>query len=121
MATVTATDVNGSGVKALTTIVLDGSSDTFTLNSSANVLQLLYLFNPTGGAISPVIVGSTASATYPVVGANTVDLSAGYAVGSIAAGESVLIDTKTIQHYCAGTISMTSASTLEAILIEKTV
>jgi hypothetical protein len=29
MATVTSTNVNGSGVKALTTIVLDGSSDTF--------------------------------------------------------------------------------------------
>lgn len=121
MATAASTSIDGSGTKALTTTVLDGSSDTFTLNSSASVLQLLYLHNPTGGAISPTLVGDSASATFPVSGANTVDLSAGYAVGSIAAGESVVISTDTISLYLTGTISMNSASGLEAVVLEKSI
>lgn len=121
MATISSTSINGSGTVSLSPTTLDGSSDTFTRNDSPDVLQLLYLHNPTGGVISPTIVGSTASATYSVDGANTVDLSAGYAVGSIAAGAEVVISVDTIRHYLDGTITINSGSGLEAIVFEKTV
>lgn len=119
MATVTSTNINGAGAIALTTVALNGSSDTFTLTTASGELQMLYLHNPTGSPISPTITGDAASAAYPVGGAGTVDLSGGYAVGAVAAGESVLISTDTISRYLTGTITISSGSGLEAIVMEK--
>lgn len=121
MATISSTSINGGGVVALTPTTLDGSSDTFTRNDSPNVLQLLYLHNPTGGAIDPTITGSTASSAFSISGANTVDLSSGYNVGSIAAGAEVIISVDTIRHYLDGTITITGGTGLEALVLEKTV
>lgn len=121
MATITSTPIDGAGTVSLTATTLDGSSDTFTRNDSSDKLQLLYLHNPTGGPISPTIVGDAASATFPISGGATVDLSAGYAVGAIAAGAEVVISVDTIRHYLDGTITINSGSGLEALVLEKTV
>ena len=114
MATITATNILTTDTVTETT--LDGSSDTFTYNGSRD--PLLILRNPTGGAISPVIDGSGAS-TVPVSGVGSIDISGGYAVGSIAAGAVVCIRLQTISAYLEGTIDITSGSTLIAALLEQ--
>lgn len=115
MADITATSALVSGAKAITETTLDGSSDGFTYNTGKDAL--LILRNPTGGAISPTIDGDGAD-TVSVPGVGSVDISSGYAVGSIAAGDAVCIRLDTIAEYLAGTITISSGTGLVAALLE---
>lgn len=112
MPAITATTLTGPGQRTLTETTLNGS-DSFTYSPG----DILLLRNPTGGAISPTIVGSLASTAYPAPGIGSVNLSAGLAVGSIAAGAARAIPLDSISGYLAGTISITSGSTLVAALL----
>lgn len=115
MATITATDMTALGAVAVTVTTLDGSSDTFTYNPGK--APILVLNNVTAGALSPVIDGA-AGTTYDCSGLGSVDVSGGYAVGSIAAGDTVAIRLKTIEAYLKGAIGITSATGIEAQLLE---
>lgn len=115
MATITATSALGFGARALTWVTLTGTDDTFAYNASKR--PILFLRNPTGGAISPVIDGDGAS-TVSVNGVGPVDVSSGYAVGSIAAGAAVAIPLASIAEYLAGDIEITSGTDLEGALLE---
>lgn len=115
MATIVATNANQNGTVAVTETTLTGTLDTFTYRSG--VKQTLILRNPTAGAISPVIDGSGVT-TLGVEGVGTIDLSAGFAVGSIAAGAVKSIRTDSIARYLLGTIAITSGTDLVATLIE---
>ncbi len=115
MATITATDMTGSGARAVAEITLDGVSDTFTYTQRKDAV--LILRNPTAGAISPVIDGDGASSV-PVAGVGNVDISSGYAVGSIAAGNVAAVPLDSIAQYLAGTITITGATGLVASLLE---
>ncbi len=115
MATITATLLPASGQVALTETVLDGVSDTFAFG---NRKQFLILRNPTAGAISPVIDGD-AGTTIQTEEAGQVDVSAGYAVGSIAAGAAVIIKLSTVKAYLQGTITITGGTGLVAALIDR--
>lgn len=116
MATITATNIAATGRVTLTQTTLDASSDTFTFNSGKS--QILILDNVTGGAISPVIDGDGGT-TVDVPGIGAVDVSGGYAVGSIAAGAAVAIHLNTVREYLRGTIAITSGSGLVATLLEQ--
>lgn len=115
MATITTTDMSGVGQRAMTEVTLDASSDTFTY--VADRRAILVLRNPTGGAISPVIDGD-GGANVAVPGVGDVDVSGGYAVGSIGAGAVVAIPLDTIREYLKGVITITSGSGLIGSLLE---
>lgn len=116
MATITSTNMQGSGERSVTTTTLDGSSDTFTYNR--NLRPVLILHNPTGGPITPTIDGDGASEVL-VAGVGDIDISAGYTPESaIAAGATIAIPLQSIGKYLAGTIAVTGGSGLEAQLLE---
>lgn len=112
MATLTVTDISGSGEAAITVNTLT-ASDTFTYNPGA----ILILDNVTAGALTPNIDGDGATAV-GVSGVGNVDLSGGYDVGSIAAGDKVAIPLDSIRRYLAGTIEMTGGDGIEAVLLQ---
>jgi len=116
MASITATDISGTGTKTVTVTTLDGSSDTFVYNESK--LPQLIMHNPTGSPISPVIDGDGAT-TVTVPGVGSVSVSGGYSVGSIAASATVYINLYDIRKYLSGTIDITSGTGLECQLLEK--
>jgi hypothetical protein len=115
MATVTATSMRGTGAKTLTFTTLTGTSDTFTFSTTRN--PVLLIKNPTVGAISPTIDGAGGT-TVSCPGVGSVDVSGGYAVGSIAADAEVAIQLNTISAYLQGTIAITSGTDLEVALLE---
>ncbi len=115
MATIAATNMLVTGAKTVNETTLNGSSDTFVYTQRKDAL--LVLRNPTGAAISPTIDGDGAT-TVPVAGVGSVDISGGYAVGSIAAGAAVAIRLDTIKEYLAGNIAITGGSGLVAQLLE---
>lgn len=114
MATIIATDLNVAGVKIVTETTLT-SSNTFTYREGVN--QTLILRNPTAGALSPIIDGAGTS-TVVIAGIGSIDLSAGFAVGSIAAGAVRSIRTESIGRYLQGVIDITSGTGLIATLLE---
>ncbi len=113
MPAIVRTNVAGVGRKTITETTLNGT-DSFTYGTG----DRLILRNPTGGAISPIIDGSVGT-TVPVVGADDKDVSAGFPVGSIAAGAMVTIDLDTISAYLQGTIAITGGTGLIASILTK--
>jgi hypothetical protein len=112
MATITATNMAGGGVKTLTEVALTGTADTFTYKKGG----ILLLKNDTGGAISPTITG--AGVVVGIDGLGTVNTSSGYAVGSIAAGASKVIALDTIRLYITGTIAITAGTGLDCSVLD---
>jgi len=115
MATIVATNIKAQGVAAVTETTLTGTADTFTYGSGKN--QTLILRNATAGALTPVIDGAS-STTIAVAGVGSIDVSAGFAVGSIAAGAVKSIQTESISAYLQGTIAITGGTGLVATLLE---
>ena len=115
MATIVATGTKGAGAVSITETTLTGTADTFTFKRNAN--QRLVLRNDTAGALSPVIDGD-GTTSVGIDGIGTIDLSAGFVVGSIGIGESVSINTDSIREYLKGTIGITSGTGLVATLME---
>lgn len=115
MPAITATSIKGVGAITITETTLDGS-DSLVFDRGKS--PILTLRNPTGGAISPVIDGDGGS-TVDLEGLGTIDVSAGFAVGSIAAGDVVSIRLNSILEYLKGTIAINSGSTLIATLLEQ--
>lgn len=112
MATITPTSMTGSGSRAVNVTTLTGTDD-FVYKAGA----VLILNNVTAGALTPNIDGDGAS-TVGVSGVGSVDISAGYDVPSIAAGDSAAIPLDTISKYLAGTIAVTGGTGIEAQLLE---
>ncbi len=115
MPAIAATSMLGSGVRTVTEATLDGSTDSFVYHSDKK--SILNLRNPTGGALTPTIVGSAATSV-GVAGIGNVTVSGGYAVGSIGAGVAKSIPLDTINDYLVGTISITGGTGLVATLQE---
>ena len=106
------TNLQGSGTKTVTETTLNGT-DSLVYNASGR--EVLVLRNPTGGAISPVIDGNGGT-TVPVAGVGNVDVSGGFAVGSIPAGQARAIPLDTISAYLQGTVAVNSGTGLVAAL-----
>ena len=114
MATILATLTNGSGVVAIVETTL-GASDTFLYKQNAR--QRLVFTNDTAGALTPVIDGD-GSSSENISGIGSVDTSGGFAVGSIGVGDSVSINTDSINAFLKGTIEITGGTGLTAVLME---
>lgn len=115
MATIVATNANQPVTVTVTETTLTGTLDTFAYRSGVN--QTLIFRNATAGALTPVIDGDGAT-TIGVAGVGTIDISAGFSVGSIAAGAVKSIHTDSIARYLAGTIAITGGTGLVATLLE---
>lgn len=114
MATITATDMTGSGDRAVTETTLT-SDDTLTYNASRN--PQLVIRNDSGSAVTPNIVGDEAT-TAQVEGIGEVDVSEGFDFDEIADGDVVALPLRTVAKYLAGTISLTGADGATAQLLE---
>lgn len=112
MPAIVATSALNPGVRAATRTTLGASGNPFTYVSGMG--GLLILHNPTAGALTPTITGSTAAAqVIDQVGAS-VPFNSGFAVGSIAAGAQVMIPLASIDPYLRGTIDITGGTGLVA-------
>lgn len=114
MATIVKTSMAGSGSRAVAVTTL-GASDTFVYDASKN--PVLVLNNVTGGALTPNIDGDGGS-TVPVAGVGDVDVSGGYDVPSIPAGDSAAIPLNSIAEYLKDTIEITVGVGIEAQILE---
>ena len=75
--------------------------------------------DPTGGALSPVITGSLASAAIDVDGYGTVN-AVGYPVGSIPAGQARVIPLDSIKRWLEGVVTITGGTGLVASFLKYT-
>jgi hypothetical protein len=115
MAVIVPTELTGVGPRLVTVTTLEGTDDTLVYNYGKN--QVLFLKNPTVSPVTPTIVGSEASDSYPVEGVGTIDLSNGLSLGAIAAGATKAIPLNSIKKYLAGGVSITGGLDLEATLV----
>jgi hypothetical protein len=113
MPAITATALTGSGQRTMTKTTLNGT-DSFVYSAGA----ILVLENSSGGPLSPTIVGADATTT-AVKGYGDLDVSGGYAVGSIADGVTKVIPLDSIAAYLVGVLSITSATGITASLLTK--
>lgn len=113
MATIAATNMQGSGSRALVKTTLT-SSDTFTYEPAKNPVLLLQ--NVTEGALTVVIDGAGGT-TVDVKGYGSVSVASGYSTGSIAAGDSVAIPLESIAAYLKGVIAVTGGTGIAASLL----
>lgn len=112
MALLTNTSLKPGGIITPTDNTLTASDTISWDQNTPNAL--LVLRNPTAGALSPTITGSTASASIAVSGYGTVSAAAGLAVGSIAAGATRVIPLDSRREYLQGTITITAGTGLIA-------
>lgn len=115
MPAIVATSIAGSLARTITETTLNGTTDSLTFNTSRN--PVLTFRNPTAGALTPTIVGASAT-TVAVPGVGNVSVASGYAVGSIAAGAMVSIPLNTINEFLKGAVTLTGGTGLVASLLE---
>ena len=114
MAALAASSITGSGAQAVTPLVL-GASDTFVFKP--NVKATLIFNNVSGGALTPLIVGSTAT-TEPCSGLGDITVSGGYQLASVANGATVAIQLDSISGYLKGVLTITGGDAMQAQLFE---
>ena len=112
MPAIVSTSALDPGVRAATRTTLTSSGNPFTYASGQG--GFLILHNATAGALSPTITGSAAVAQVVNQVGLSVNFAAGFAVGSIAAGNQVLIPLASIDPYLRGTIDITGGTGLVA-------
>lgn len=116
MPALTSTSLRAGGVVSTTENTLT-ASDTFTWNAQIPG-AILILRNGTGGALSPTITGSLASASIPVNGFGNVSAASGLAVGSIPAGQTRMIPLDSRREFLQGTITITGGTGITATLLQ---
>lgn len=97
----------GAFVAAISTL---SSDDTITFDPKKK--QLAVFRNPTGGALTATIDGSTGTTvTVPGLGA-PVTVSGGYAV-ALTAGQSKAVVLSSVSYYCQGVVHITGGAGIE--------
>lgn len=112
MATITKTSMAGPGARAVTEVTLT-ASNTFAYEPGTG--QVLILRNATGSAVTCTIDGADGT-TFPAPGIGSIDVSGGYAVGSIPAGAVRAIPLDTIAAYLQGAINVTGTGLVAVLL-----
>ena len=114
MATITPTNMTGSGTRAVALTTLT-ASDTFVFNPDRD--PVLVLRNITAGALTVTIDGAGGT-TVPVAGVGNVSVATGYSTGAIAAGVEHAIPLNSISAYLQGTIAVAGGTGISASLLE---
>ncbi|MFC3180455.1 hypothetical protein [Cypionkella sinensis] len=104
----------GAGVFAPMTLTTLGASDTFEFRRGTG--QILFLRNPTGGTLSPLIDGGD-GVTVPLAGWGLRTVSGGYPAFAITTLQNKLLWLDTIPAFLQGTITITSGAGLLAGLL----
>ena len=102
------------------TVLVATMAGTNTLQFQPGEQQFLVIENSTGSAINPLIKGLSAPDDYNVQGLGEIDLSGGYAVGSIAAGVSVALPLHNIHRWLKGSIELTGVTGAKAYIVNTT-
>ena len=113
MAVLTTTAFYAGTNPVTATVNTASASDTFTYQAGTN--QMIELDNTGGSPLTAIIVGTAASATYPVPNTHTtVNLATGLSV-TIAAGVKKVINADKISAFLAGTgvVTISGASGLK--------
>jgi hypothetical protein len=111
MPVITTTSILGDGAIVLNETTLNGT-DSFTYKKG----DILILRNPTGSPISPTIDGD-GSTSVIVPGVGTINVAAGWAVGSIPANSARVIPLDTRAAYCKGMVAITGGTGLVASIL----
>lgn len=114
MPAIVATSMAKGTPRASTRTTLGASGNAITYTAGGG--QVLVLHNPTGGSLTPTIIGSTAT-TADIEGVGTVNVSAGLSLGAIAAGLQLVVPLDFIAQYLKGTIDITGGTGLVATLL----
>jgi undecaprenyl pyrophosphate phosphatase UppP len=114
MATILPTSLSSSGQITLVETTLNNTNDTFTYRP--NTGQILVMRNATAGALSPVIDGADGT-TVDTRQLGRVSVAAGFAVGSIPAGQARVIRLDTISAFLQGPIAITGGTGLVCSLL----
>ncbi len=104
----------GAGVFSALALTTLGASDTFEFRRGTG--QILFLRNPTGSPISPLIDGGDGTSV-EVAGWGKRAVSAGYTAFAITTLQNKLIWLDTIPAFLQGTITITSGAGLLAGLL----
>lgn len=112
MPVIAQTRISSTGAVTATETTLNGTDSLVYVRGKT---KYLFLRNPTGSAITPVIDGADATSEY-VPGLGVIATSGGFSVGSIAAGASRVVDLDSIFSYLKGTVEIKTGSGLVAIL-----
>lgn len=115
MPALNSTSIRAGGVVTPTENTMTASDTLVWDQNTANAV--LVLRNPTGGALSPTITGSTANAALPVAGFGVVNAAAGLAVGSIAAAATRVIPLDSRREFLQGVITITGGTGLIATIL----
>ena len=90
--------------------------DTNSLVFQAGSNQMLVIENVTALPITPVITGLSAPDDFNVVGLGEIDLSNGYSLPSIPAGESRALPLQNIHRWLKGDVTVTGAAGAKAYI-----
>lgn len=119
MAIIAPSSMTGSGSKTITVTILS-ASDTLVYKKGPAIKQTLILNNVTAGPFTPLILG-TGATTFPKQSlGGSEDVSGGYTMASIAAGETVHLVLDTIEGFISGAsaVTITGGALIEAALVE---
>lgn len=110
------TSINASGIAGAftSTETILSADDTITI--APGKAQLLSLRNPTAGALTVTIDGSTGT-TVNAPGLGVVSVAAGYAI-ALPAGAQKAVILSTIGKYCQGVVHLTGGALVAAQLFD---
>lgn len=114
MPAIVATSMAKGSPRASTRTVLGASGNPITYAPGTG--QVLVLHNPTGGALSPTIIGA-GSTTADLEGAGTINFAAGLSLGAIAVGGQIVVPLDFIAQYLKGVIDIAGGTALAATLL----
>lgn len=114
MPAIVATSMAKGSPRASTRTTLGASGNTITHNPGTG--QILILHNPTGGSLTPTIIGAGAT-TADIEGLGTVNFAAGLNLGAVAAAAQLVVPLDFIAQYLKGVIDITGGTGLVATLL----
>lgn len=113
MVAVTATSMQGGGVKSTTEFTLTAADTIVSVEDE----DILIIRNATAGALTPILAATGAPNVF-VEGIDPVVVSGGLSFGSIPAGQTRVLKLKTRKSYIQGTpINLTAATGCIATLL----
>ena len=114
MPAIVATSTAKGSPRASTRTVLGASGNTVPYVPSSG--QVLVLHNPTGGSLTPTIIGAGAT-TAEIEGLGVVNVAAGLSLGAVVASAQIVVPLDFIAQYLKGVIDITGGTALVATLL----
>ena len=114
MPAIVATSMAKGSPRASTRTTLGASGNTVPFVAGTG--QTLVLHNPTGGSLTPTIIGA-GSTTADLEGAGTINFAAGLSLGAVVAAAQIVVPLDFIAQYLKGVVDITGGTGLVATLL----